>query len=59
MADKDGKKSGLDPRIRRNWEEIQKRYTVPVNAIGVKIDAKDKETLRVWRENGIDKFLKE
>ena len=51
-------KSNLDPRVKRNWEDIQKRYQYPVNAIGVKIDPKDKETLRVWRENGIDKFLK-
>ncbi len=58
MADKEQKKT-LDPRIKRNWEEIQKRFNYPVNAIGVKIDAKDKETLRVWRDNGIDKFLKE
>lgn len=54
--DKD--KKGLDPKIKRNWEDIQKRYQYPVNAIGVKIDPKDKETLKVWRENGIDKFLK-
>lgn len=59
-VDKDKeKKGGLDPKIKRNWEDIQKRYQYPVNAIGVKIDPKDKETLRVWRENGIDKFLKE
>ena len=59
MADDKKKQLNLDPKIRRNWEEIQKRYTYPVNAIGMKIDAKDKETLRVWRENGIDKFMKE
>lgn len=51
-------KKQLDPKIKRNWEEIQKRYIYPVNAIGVKIDPKDKETMRVWRENGIDKFVK-
>jgi hypothetical protein len=49
---------GLDPKIKRNWEDIQKRYQYPVNAIGVRIDPKDKETLRVWKENGIDKFVK-
>jgi hypothetical protein len=54
----DGKKE-LDPRIKRNWEDIQKRYAYPVNAIGVKIDPKDKETLKVWRDNGIDKFVKQ
>ena len=57
MADKD--KKDIDPKIKRNWEEIQKKYGYPVNAIGMKIDNKDKETLRVWRENGIDKFMKE
>lgn len=55
----DDKKKELDPRIKRNWEEIQKRYNYPVNAIGVRIDSKDKETLRVWRDNGIDKFMKQ
>lgn len=54
----DDTKKNIDPKIRRNWEEIQKRYSYPVNAIGMKIDNKDKETLRVWRENGIDKFMK-
>jgi hypothetical protein len=51
-------KKELDPKIKRNWEDIQKRYAYPVNAIGVKIDPKDKETLKVWRDNGIDKFVK-
>jgi hypothetical protein len=48
----------LDPRIKKNWIEIQKRHDVPVNAIGMKIDPKDTNTLRVWRDEGIDKFLK-
>jgi hypothetical protein len=48
----------IDPRVKKNWEEIQKKYDVPVNAIGVKIQDKDKETLKVWKEEGIDKFLK-
>ena len=51
-------KKPIDPKIRRNWEEIQKKFSYPVNAIGMKIDNKDKQTLRVWRENGIDKFMK-
>ncbi|NWJ49034.1 MAG: hypothetical protein HXX08_24520 [Chloroflexi bacterium] len=59
MANDDKNKKDLDPRIKRNWEDIQKRHSYPVNAIGVRIDPKDKETLRVWRENGIDRFLKE
>lgn len=56
MADS---KRELDPKIKRNWEDIQKRYNYPVNAIGVRIDPKDKETLKVWRDNGIDKFVKQ
>jgi hypothetical protein len=48
----------IDPVVKRNWEEIQKQHTVPVNAIGVKIDPKDQMTLRVWRELEIDKFMR-
>ncbi len=48
----------LDPRIKKNWEEIQKRHAVPVNAIGVKISPKDEATLKVWRAEGIDKWVK-
>ena len=48
----------IDPAVKKNWEEIQKRFDVPVNAIGVKIDDKDQKTLQVWKEHGIDKFIK-
>jgi hypothetical protein len=48
----------IDPAIKRNWIEIQKNYDLPVNAIGVKIDSKDEKTLKVWREEGIDQFVK-
>jgi predicted RND superfamily exporter protein len=48
----------VDPTIRKNWIEIQKKFEVPVNAIGVKIDQKDVNTLKVWKEEGIDRFLK-
>lgn len=48
----------LDSRIKKNWIEIQKRNTVPVNAIGVKINPKDEKTMRVWKEEGIDEYLK-
>jgi hypothetical protein len=48
----------LDERIRKAWIELQKRYDVPVNAIGVKIDPKDTNTLKIWREAGIDQFVK-
>jgi hypothetical protein len=48
----------LDERIRKAWIEVQKRNDVPVNAIGVKIDPKDANTLKIWREAGIDQFVK-
>jgi hypothetical protein len=48
----------MDPSVKKNWIEIQKKSDVPVNAIGVKIDPKDEATLKVWREEGIDKFVK-
>ena len=49
---------GIDPAIKKNWEEIQKKHDVPVNAIGVKIAGKDKKTFQVWKDEGIDKFMK-
>ncbi len=49
---------GLDPAVKKNWVEIQKKHDAPVNAIGVKIDPKDERTLTVWREEGIDEFVK-
>lgn len=48
----------LDNTIKKNWIEIQKRHDQPVNAIGMKIDQKDAMTLKVWRDEGIDKFVK-
>jgi hypothetical protein len=48
----------LDPMIKKNWEETQKKSDVPVNAIGIKVDPKDQATLKVWRDEGIDKFMK-
>ena len=49
---------GLDNAKKKNWIEIQQRHDVPVNAIGVKIDPKDQRTLKVWKEEGIDDFIK-
>ena len=49
----------LDPAVKKNWIEIQKKHNKPVNAIGVPIDPKDEATLKVWRDEGIDQFLKE
>jgi hypothetical protein len=48
----------IDPAVKKNWVELQKKFDVPVNAIGVKINPKDEKTLKAWREEGIDKFLK-
>lgn len=48
----------LDPKVKRNWEEIQSRHDYPVNAIGVRIKDSDKATLAVWKAEGIDKFMK-
>ena len=49
---------GLDSAVKKNWIEIQKKHDVPINAIGVKIDPEDKKTLKVWKEEGIDQFMK-
>lgn len=48
----------LDPAVKKNWVEIQKKFDFPVNAIGVKIKSNDKKTLKVWKEEGIDQFMK-
>ncbi len=48
----------LDSNIKKNWIEIQKKNTVPVNAIGVKINPKDEKTMKVWKDEGIDTFMK-
>ncbi len=48
----------IPEQVRKNWEEIQKKYDHPVNAIGVKIDNKDTKTMSVWKEEGIDSFVK-
>ncbi len=48
----------INPAVKKNWISIQSKHDVPVNAIGVKIDPKDERTLSVWREEGIDQFLK-
>ena len=48
----------ISESVKKNWIEIQKKNDVPVNAIGVKIDPKDEMTLKVWKEEGIDQFVK-
>lgn len=48
----------LDPKIKSNWEKLQEKYNHPVDALGRPIDPKDQQTLQVWREEGIDRFIK-
>ncbi len=48
----------LKPGVKKNWEDIQAKFSHPVNAIGVKIKNNDEKTLKVWKEEGIDKFVK-
>jgi len=47
----------LDPKIKKSWEELQKKHPHPVNALGIRIADKDQMTLKVWKEEGIDKFV--
>ncbi len=44
--------------VKKNWVDIQKKYDYPINAIGVKIKENDVKTLAVWKEEGIDSFMK-
>ncbi|VFQ43187.1 hypothetical protein [Desulfoluna butyratoxydans] len=48
----------IDNAVKKNWIDVQKKHDVPVNAIGVKINPKDEKTLKVWKEEGIDQFVK-
>ncbi|BCS97624.1 hypothetical protein DSLASN_32560 [Desulfoluna limicola] len=48
----------IDSSVKKNWIDVQKKHDVPVNAIGVKISPKDEKTLKVWKEEGIDQFVK-
>lgn len=55
---KSEEKMSLDERVKKNWIEIQKKHKVPVNAIGIKIKDNDKKTLQIWKDEGIDAYLK-
>jgi hypothetical protein len=46
----------VDATVKQNWEKLQEKYNYPVDALGRPIDPKDQETLKVWREEGIDRF---
>ena len=49
---------GINETIKKSWIELQKKHDYPVNAIGLKIADRDAQTLRVWRDEGIDRFVK-
>jgi hypothetical protein len=44
--------------VKQMWIKTQEKHDHPVNAIGVKIDARDTATMQVWRDEGIDRFMK-
>jgi hypothetical protein len=48
----------LENSVKQNWERIQQQYDYPVDALGRPIDPNDSETLRVWRDEGLDQFVK-
>lgn len=48
----------LEPSVKKNWEKLQEQYNYPVDAMGRPIDQNDQDTLRVWKEEGIDRFMK-
>lgn len=48
----------LKANIKKQWIEVQKKHSYPVNAIGVKIKSNDQKTLQVWKDEGIDQFMK-
>lgn len=48
----------LDPKMKKNWEEMQKKHNQPVNAIGIPIKPTDVALLKAWKDEGIDKFVK-
>jgi len=48
----------LKPELKKAWIEFQRRSNVPVNGIGIKIGLNDKETLRLWVEEGINQYMR-
>jgi hypothetical protein len=47
----------IDPKVRQQWERLQSQYDYPVDATGRPIDPKDQKTLKVWQDEGIDRFV--
>jgi hypothetical protein len=54
----EGTRMPVDPKVKRQWQEVQKEYGYPVDVLGCPIDLKDKETLKTWWEEGLDRFMK-
>ncbi len=48
----------IDPAVKKNWEKLQQQYDRPIDAMGCPIDPKDVETLKIWKQEGIDRFVK-
>ncbi len=49
----------INDAVKKNWTEIQKKFEYPVNAIGVRIKDNDTKTLTIWKQEGIDAFMKQ
>ena len=47
----------LHPQIKKSWIEAQKKADFPVNALGMRIDPKDTQTLAAWEREGISQFM--
>jgi hypothetical protein len=48
----------IDSNIKDSWAKLQQKYDYPVDAMGRPIDPKDQQTLNVWKEEGLDRFMK-
>jgi hypothetical protein len=48
----------MDAKVKESWTKLQEKYDYPVDAMGRPIDPKDQETLKVWKDEGIDRFTK-
>jgi hypothetical protein len=48
----------IDAKVKESWTKLQEKYDYPVDAMGRPIDPKDQETLKVWKDEGIDRFVK-
>jgi hypothetical protein len=53
-----GEATVIHSRLKQSWIDMQKRHDVPVGPLGLEIDPRDQMTLKLWRDEGIDRFLK-